>query len=179
MSVFSNRAVLLFRLDAGCVTVVPYLKNRERKKKRGNGPLPDFLLEGSGGGLLQTGYALRRLLKLLDVKQDSHLKVKAGFVMMLFQAGLRNLYENWAALQHFWSYEKRCLHYLMNWTQKSENASHFVIFWVDWIDWICIEILASQYKTYRYVNFYYRQEKGLALHSLQIIWVLLKPFTLI
>ena len=94
MSVFSNRAVLLFRLDAGCVTVVPYLKNRERKKKRGNGPLPDFLLEGSGGGLLQTGYALRRLLKLLDVKQDSHLKVKAGFVMMLFQAGLRNLYEN-------------------------------------------------------------------------------------
>lgn len=94
MSVFSNRVVLLFRLDAGCVTAVPYLKNRERKKKRGNGPLPDFLLEGSGGGLLQTGCALRRLLKLLDVKQDSHLKVKTGFVMMLFQAGLRNLYEN-------------------------------------------------------------------------------------
>ena len=95
MSVFSNRAVLRFRLDAGCVTAVPYLKNREKKKKkRGNGPLPDFLLEGSGGGLRQTGYALRRLLKLLDVKQDSHLKVKAGFVMMLFQAGLRNLDEN-------------------------------------------------------------------------------------
>lgn len=94
MSVFSNRAVLLFRLDAGCVTAVPYLKNREREKKKGNGPLSDFFLEGSGGGLLQTGYALRRLLKLPDVKQDSHLKVKAGFVMVLFQAGLRNLYEN-------------------------------------------------------------------------------------
>ena len=72
----------------------PTLKTEREKKKEGNGPLPDFLLEGSGGGLLQTGYALRRLLKLLDLKQDSHLKVKAGFVMVLFQAGLRNLYEN-------------------------------------------------------------------------------------
>lgn len=72
----------------------PTLKTEREKKKKGNGPLSDFFLEGSGGGLLQTGYALRRLLKLPDVKQDSHLKVKAGFVMVLFQAGLRNLYEN-------------------------------------------------------------------------------------